>query len=259
MHHYFLSILCHDVPANALVIQLVQAVEDYTRALSMDPDLLAARNNRAACFVKLEKWSDALDDCNIVLKAEPDNAKALLRRAAARCVLCGGWYLVVLCMRYQWLSPKQQAASESGCTGGFGGGAAHPARQPRCTAHVERGGGRGGAVKPLPNPALVAIISLMIDDFPFLFPFLMRERILYVHSNSRMMRTPKMVLAAASLVLACMCSRATTSETRKYDRFDTNYGLVESYVIEDNGLEAIGISFPAAWTASSTLASVRHL
>lgn len=33
--------------------------------------------------LKLEKWDSAIEDCNYVLKFEPSNVKALLRRSTA--------------------------------------------------------------------------------------------------------------------------------------------------------------------------------
>lgn len=40
-------------------------------------------NNRAACYLKLGNDSDCIKDCNDVLKLDPKNSKALLRRATA--------------------------------------------------------------------------------------------------------------------------------------------------------------------------------
>jgi hypothetical protein len=34
-----------------------------------------AYNNRAMAAIKLEKYSDAVNDCNCVLKMDPDNVK----------------------------------------------------------------------------------------------------------------------------------------------------------------------------------------
>lgn len=49
----------------------------------MDSELLAARNNRAQAYLKLEKWQAALEDAEAVLGRDADNVKALLRFATA--------------------------------------------------------------------------------------------------------------------------------------------------------------------------------
>lgn len=61
-----------------------QAVDHYSRALQLDPQLLAARNNRAMCWLKVGRNTEAVEDCNSVLSADACNVKALLRRGAAR-------------------------------------------------------------------------------------------------------------------------------------------------------------------------------
>lgn len=45
--------------------------------------MMAAYNNRAMAYLKLEKFSEALADVEMVLQQEPDNVKALLRSATA--------------------------------------------------------------------------------------------------------------------------------------------------------------------------------
>ncbi|XP_021942394.1 RNA polymerase II-associated protein 3 isoform X2 [Zootermopsis nevadensis] len=59
------------------------AVKHYTSSLSLccTP---AAYNNRAMAYLKLYKYGAALSDCSQVLKAEPLNVKALLRRGVAQ-------------------------------------------------------------------------------------------------------------------------------------------------------------------------------
>ncbi|PAA64711.1 hypothetical protein BOX15_Mlig011180g3 [Macrostomum lignano] len=54
----------------------------YSRSVSASP-LPAAYNNRAFAYLKLQKYTACVKDCGRVLKAEPDNVKALLRRATA--------------------------------------------------------------------------------------------------------------------------------------------------------------------------------
>lgn len=51
----------------------------YTRSISIAP-LAATYNNRALAYLRLSRWDEAVRDCNYVLKLEPQNIKALLRR-----------------------------------------------------------------------------------------------------------------------------------------------------------------------------------
>ena len=60
-----------------------EAVAHYTRALKLEPMMLAAANNRAMAELKLGWWPLALDDCLFVLEQQPSNIKALLRAATA--------------------------------------------------------------------------------------------------------------------------------------------------------------------------------
>ncbi|XP_055766865.1 sperm-associated antigen 1-like isoform X3 [Salvelinus fontinalis] len=57
-----------------------EAVVYYTRSLSVVPTV-AGYNNRAQSEIKLQRWHNALNDCQKVLQMEPGNMKALLRRA----------------------------------------------------------------------------------------------------------------------------------------------------------------------------------
>ncbi|KAK3587971.1 hypothetical protein CHS0354_014488 [Potamilus streckersoni] len=59
-----------------------EAVQYYSRSISLMPTI-ATYNNRALAYLKMEDWSNTLEDCNTVLKLEPDNIKALLRRGSA--------------------------------------------------------------------------------------------------------------------------------------------------------------------------------
>lgn len=69
---------------------LTQALACYSRALELDASMVAARNNRAACLLKLGRWEEAAADCEAVLQVDGTNVKALLRRATARCAAVGG-------------------------------------------------------------------------------------------------------------------------------------------------------------------------
>ncbi|XP_033614836.1 sperm-associated antigen 1 [Fukomys damarensis] len=57
-----------------------EAIMYYTRSISALPTV-AAYNNRAQAEIKLQNWNRAFQDCEKVLKLEPGNIKALLRRA----------------------------------------------------------------------------------------------------------------------------------------------------------------------------------
>jgi stress-induced-phosphoprotein 1 len=64
------------------------AIHKYTEALnacdSMEsPVALAILNNRAACHQQLSAFGRVVDDATMVLEVEPENLKALLRRALA--------------------------------------------------------------------------------------------------------------------------------------------------------------------------------
>lgn len=65
----------------------VEAVECYSRALKECPPGYECRavflKNRAACFLKLNQFSAALDDCTQALKVNPNDIKSLYRRALA--------------------------------------------------------------------------------------------------------------------------------------------------------------------------------
>ncbi|KAM5156581.1 sperm-associated antigen 1 [Mantella aurantiaca] len=57
-----------------------EAISYYSRSLSVLPST-AAYNNRAQAEIKLKNWQNAFHDCEQVLSLEPNNMKALLRRA----------------------------------------------------------------------------------------------------------------------------------------------------------------------------------
>ncbi|XP_046703075.1 sperm-associated antigen 1 isoform X1 [Silurus meridionalis] len=59
-----------------------EAIVYYTRSLSILPTV-AGFNNRAQAEIKLQRWPDALRDCDAALQIEAHNCKALLRRATA--------------------------------------------------------------------------------------------------------------------------------------------------------------------------------
>lgn len=59
------------------------ALDHFTAAIKIEPSNVAARNNRALSYLKLNMYAEAAVDCDVVLKADCNNVKALLRRAAA--------------------------------------------------------------------------------------------------------------------------------------------------------------------------------
>nr|XP_060631646.1 sperm-associated antigen 1 [Anolis sagrei ordinatus] len=57
-----------------------EAIAYYIRSISAYPTV-AAYNNKAQTEIKLQNWDVALHDCGTVLKMDPGNIKALMRRA----------------------------------------------------------------------------------------------------------------------------------------------------------------------------------
>ena len=74
--------------ANLMTHYWAQAIRHYSEAISLAPAVssvvTAAYNNRAQAHLRLRQPESALQDCDFVLQHEPQNVKALLRRAAAR-------------------------------------------------------------------------------------------------------------------------------------------------------------------------------
>ena len=73
----------------------MQALELYTEAIQQDSRMAAAYSNRALVHLKLSQPEAAEADCNHALELEPSNAKAILRRAAARSVSTPGPILIL--------------------------------------------------------------------------------------------------------------------------------------------------------------------
>ena len=60
-----------------------KAIESYTAALNLQPpkeDERVIYRNRAACYLKLEKYQDAYNDADTVLNQDASDVKALFRR-----------------------------------------------------------------------------------------------------------------------------------------------------------------------------------
>ncbi|KAG7474950.1 sperm-associated antigen 1 [Solea senegalensis] len=60
-----------------------EAVGKYSECLKLKPEDCAIYTNRALCYLKLEKFTEAKLDCDAALKLEPTNKKAFYRRALA--------------------------------------------------------------------------------------------------------------------------------------------------------------------------------
>ncbi|XP_012727966.2 sperm-associated antigen 1 [Fundulus heteroclitus] len=63
--------------------QYQEALGKYTECLKLKPKECAIYTNRALCYLKLERFPEAKQDCDTALELEPDNKKAFYRRALA--------------------------------------------------------------------------------------------------------------------------------------------------------------------------------
>ena len=61
----------------------------YSHSLLLRPST-AAYNNRALMYIKLERHSEAVEDCTKVLEEDPNNVKGILV-----CLPCLSTYLIV--------------------------------------------------------------------------------------------------------------------------------------------------------------------
>ncbi|XP_073678027.1 sperm-associated antigen 1A [Garra rufa] len=59
------------------------AVDKYSECLAIKPNECAIYTNRALCYIKLECFAEAKQDCDSALQIEPNNKKAFYRRALA--------------------------------------------------------------------------------------------------------------------------------------------------------------------------------
>uniref|UniRef100_A0A3B4TXM9 Sperm associated antigen 1 n=1 Tax=Seriola dumerili TaxID=41447 RepID=A0A3B4TXM9_SERDU len=89
-----------------------EAVAYYSRSLSIIPTV-AAYNNRAQAEINLKHWHNAMTDCQSVLKLEPGNMKALLRRATLR-KHTGHFQLAVEDLRMVLMKEPHNAAATVG-------------------------------------------------------------------------------------------------------------------------------------------------
>ncbi|XP_061919713.1 sperm-associated antigen 1 isoform X1 [Entelurus aequoreus] len=63
--------------------QYQDALGKYSDCLKIKPEECAIYTNRALCYLKLERFMEAKQDCDAALKVEPSNKKAFYRRAMA--------------------------------------------------------------------------------------------------------------------------------------------------------------------------------
>ncbi|XP_051727723.1 sperm-associated antigen 1A [Ctenopharyngodon idella] len=63
--------------------QFQSAVEKYSECLAIKPNESAIYTNRALCYLKLDCFTEAKQDCDFALQIEPNNKKAFYRRALA--------------------------------------------------------------------------------------------------------------------------------------------------------------------------------
>ncbi|XP_058826228.1 sperm-associated antigen 1 [Topomyia yanbarensis] len=62
--------------------EYVSALSEYSNSIAMYPTA-ACFNNRAITYIKLFRFEESVSDCDACLKIEPNNVKALLRKAEA--------------------------------------------------------------------------------------------------------------------------------------------------------------------------------
>ena len=65
-----------------------EAITLYTQCIDAAPDrgnptAIKALSNRSACYKQISNFDGTIEDCTSVLEFEPDNVKALVRRAQA--------------------------------------------------------------------------------------------------------------------------------------------------------------------------------
>jgi stress-induced-phosphoprotein 1 len=69
--------------------QFEKAIEYYTKCIdslgheNQSELMIKTRSNRAACYKQISNFDGTIEDCTMVLEADPENVKALVRRAQA--------------------------------------------------------------------------------------------------------------------------------------------------------------------------------
>ena len=88
------------------------AIEIYDKCVEMQPNEIAAINNRALCNLRLGNWSAATRDAASVLAVDPTNTKALLRRAKGLVGLGQLAEAAALCTECLRIEPSNGACTE---------------------------------------------------------------------------------------------------------------------------------------------------
>jgi len=63
-----------------------EAIKSYTKCIEQNPATelkVKALSNRSACYKQLSNFDGTIEDCSMVLEADPENVKAIIRRAQA--------------------------------------------------------------------------------------------------------------------------------------------------------------------------------
>ncbi|CAF3328850.1 unnamed protein product [Rotaria socialis] len=61
----------------------VLSIRCYTYCIELKPDIATSYSNRAACYLKVFESQKAIDDCDKALEIDPNNVRALYRKACA--------------------------------------------------------------------------------------------------------------------------------------------------------------------------------
>ncbi|KAJ1678887.1 Palmitoyl-protein thioesterase 1, partial [Spiromyces aspiralis] len=64
-----------------------EAMEEYTKAIELNPSIPSYYTNRALCHIRLESYGGAILDADKALELDPNLAKAYYRRASAHMAL----------------------------------------------------------------------------------------------------------------------------------------------------------------------------
>ena len=64
-----------------------EAIDDFTSAIKINPELALAYNNRGIAYGNLGKVQEAIDDFNIAVKMNPDDANAYYYRGISKAYL----------------------------------------------------------------------------------------------------------------------------------------------------------------------------
>lgn len=79
--------LYNEGTAKGLNGECIAAIDLFSAAIEIQPDFYEARFNRALCYHKRNKNKEAIEDLNVLLKANPENASYLNLRGICRLIL----------------------------------------------------------------------------------------------------------------------------------------------------------------------------